>query len=147
MVYMQVRSAELMRQHEQHKARQLRLSRPLHPVSAPLPAPTQARTADPDNGTYWWEEIIRAVCDHYKVAASELVGLSRSRRVVIARQVVMYLSDQLTTNSLAVIGRALGRDDTTVWHGSRKIEAQIKSDPALAADVQALRLKLIGGEP
>ncbi|MDA3022540.1 MAG: chromosomal replication initiation protein DnaA, partial [Actinomycetota bacterium] len=47
---------------------------------------------------------------------------SRSRVLVTARQIAMYLCRELTDLSLPKIGQAFGgRDHTTVMHADRKI--------------------------
>ena len=52
----------------------------------------------------------------------DLCGSSRSRVLVTARQIAMYLCRELTDLSLPKIGQAFGgRDHTTVMHANRKI--------------------------
>ena len=52
----------------------------------------------------------------------DLTGGSRSRVLVTARQIAMYLCRELTDLSLPKIGQAFGgRDHTTVMHADRKI--------------------------
>ena len=52
----------------------------------------------------------------------DLCGSSRSRVLVTARQIAMYLCRELTDLSLPKIGQAFGgRDHTTVMHADRKI--------------------------
>lgn len=111
--------------------------------AAPAPEP---EPVPPDEPCDWMAEIIGAVCAHYDVTATQIRAAGRVPHVALARQVAMYLADNLTLNSLAAIGAALGgRDATTIQHGARKIEARMAGDAAFAADVQALRLQLIGG--
>ena len=52
----------------------------------------------------------------------ELTSKSRTRTLVTARQIAMYLLRELTEMSLPKIGQELGgRDHTTVIHADRKI--------------------------
>ena len=54
------------------------------------------------------------------------MGSSRSRVLVTARQMAMYLCRELTDLSLPKIGEEFGgRDHTTVMHADRKIRAQM----------------------
>jgi chromosomal replication initiator protein len=54
---------------------------------------------------------------------------SRSRRLVYARQIAMYLCRELTTLSLpAIAGEFGGRDHTTVLHAHRKIKSLLLTD-------------------
>jgi chromosomal replication initiator protein len=59
---------------------------------------------------------------YYGLTIDDLCGQSRSRVLVTARQVAMYLCRELTDMSLPKIGQAFGgRDHTTVMHAERKI--------------------------
>jgi chromosomal replication initiator protein len=60
----------------------------------------------------------------FGVSMDDLCGSSRSRSLVMARQIAMYLCRELTDLSLPKIGAHFGgRDHTTVMHANRKIEA------------------------
>jgi len=65
--------------------------------------------------------------EYFGISMEDLCGSSRSRTLVTARQVAMYLCRELTDLSLPKIGQHFGgRDHTTVIHGYRKIEALMK---------------------
>ena len=58
-----------------------------------------------------------------------LTSAKRSRQVVYARQVAMYLCRELTDHSLPAIARRFGgRDHTTVLHAHRKVQRQLLVD-------------------
>ncbi|WP_238695265.1 chromosomal replication initiator protein DnaA [Ornithinimicrobium flavum] len=83
--------------------------------------------------------IIREVSDYFQITADELCGQSRSRTLVNARQVAMYLCRELTDLSLPKIGQEFGgRDHTTVMHAERKIRAQIGERRALYDQIAEL---------
>ncbi len=66
--------------------------------------------------------IQQETADYYAVTVDDLCGSSRSRQLVTARQIAMYLCRELTDLSLPKIGQAFGgRDHTTVMHADRKI--------------------------
>jgi chromosomal replication initiator protein DnaA len=68
------------------------------------------------------EQIMEVVSEYFGVSVDDLRGQSRSRVLVTARQVAMYLCRELTDMSLPRIGQAFGgRDHTTVMHAERKI--------------------------
>ncbi len=67
-------------------------------------------------------QIMTATAQYFGVTVEDLCGSSRSRVLVTARQIAMYLCRELTDLSLPKIGQAFGgRDHTTVMHADRKI--------------------------
>ena len=59
---------------------------------------------------------------YFGLTIEDLCGTSRSRVLVTARQIAMYLCRELTDLSLPKIGQQFGgRDHTTVMHADRKI--------------------------
>jgi chromosomal replication initiator protein len=66
--------------------------------------------------------IIAQTANYYGLTIDDLCGQSRSRVLVTARQIAMYLCRELTDMSLPKIGQQFGgRDHTTVMHANRKI--------------------------
>jgi chromosomal replication initiator protein len=66
--------------------------------------------------------IMTQAAAYFGVSMDDLTGASRSRVLVTARQIAMYLCRELTDLSLPKIGQAFGgRDHTTVMHADRKI--------------------------
>ena len=68
--------------------------------------------------------IMAATASYYGLSMDDLCGSSRSRTLVTARQIAMYLCRELTDLSLPKIGSSFGgRDHTTVTHADRKIRS------------------------
>ncbi|MGH2792843.1 MAG: chromosomal replication initiator protein DnaA [Actinomycetota bacterium] len=89
------------------------------------------------------EAIIRETTSYYSVSRDELVGPSRSRPLVTARQIAMYLCRELTPLSLPKIGEAFGgRDHTTVMHADSKIRTQMGEREAVYSQVQELTARI-----
>jgi chromosomal replication initiator protein len=66
--------------------------------------------------------IMAQTASYFSLSVEDLCGTSRSRVLVNARQIAMYLCRELTELSLPKIGQAVGgRDHTTVMHADRKI--------------------------
>lgn len=66
--------------------------------------------------------IIQQTATYFSLSVDDLCGTSRSRVLVNARQIAMYLCRELTELSLPKIGQTFGgRDHTTVMHADRKI--------------------------
>ncbi len=70
--------------------------------------------------------IMAATAEYFGLTLEDLCGSSRSRVLVGARQIAMYLCRELTDLSLPKIGQMFGgRDHTTVIHADRKIRGQM----------------------
>ena len=66
--------------------------------------------------------IMAQTASYFSLSIDDLCGTSRSRVLVNARQIAMYLCREMTELSLPKIGQAFGgRDHTTVMHADRKI--------------------------
>lgn len=83
--------------------------------------------------------IIAQTSAYYNVSVEALTGTSRSRKLVDARQVAMYISRELTELSLPKIGAEFGnRDHTTVIHAVKKISDRIKSEQRIFDEISEL---------
>ena len=70
--------------------------------------------------------IMAQTAAYYGLSMEDLCGSSRSRMLVQARQIAMYLCRELTDLSLPKIGQQFGgRDHTTVMHADKKIRVQL----------------------
>jgi chromosomal replication initiator protein len=68
--------------------------------------------------------IMAQTAAYFGLSMDDLCGTSRSRVLVTARQIAMYLCRELTDMSLPKIGQQFGgRDHTTVMHADRKIRS------------------------
>ena len=87
--------------------------------------------------------ITKIVCEHYGVDENKVREKNRRKEVVLARQVAMYLSKQLTKSSLKTIGLHFGgRDHSTVIHAQSSIEELIKDDFRVADVISSLKNKI-----
>ncbi|MDH4137240.1 MAG: chromosomal replication initiator protein DnaA [Anaerolineae bacterium] len=94
----------------------------------------------PAPGSLSVDQIIEDVAQFYSLETKDLLGRRRSKDIVTARQMAMYLAREETNASLPQIGRALGgRDHTTVLHGYGKIHAQVEEDDRLRREMLAIK--------
>ncbi|RIV17642.1 chromosomal replication initiator protein DnaA [Alicyclobacillaceae bacterium I2511] len=85
------------------------------------------------------QQIQKVVGDHFGVTVDELLAKRRTRNVVFARQLAMYLTRQLTELSLPKIGESFGgKDHTTVLHACDKIGIELNQNRNLQDTVQRL---------
>ncbi|MBQ3145948.1 MAG: chromosomal replication initiator protein DnaA [Clostridia bacterium] len=76
------------------------------------------------------EYIQEMICKYFNITIKDLKSSQRSNNIAFPRQIGMYLCRILTNESFPKIGEAFGkRDHTTVMHGYKKIEQEIKQCP------------------
>lgn len=84
------------------------------------------------------EDIQKYVADKYGVKLSELKGKSRKKEIVNPRQIAMYLSREILSDSLVTIANSFDRDHTTIIHGIEKIQNQMQEDENFKTEVESL---------
>ncbi len=90
--------------------------------------------------------IMAATADYFGHTVDDLCGASRSRVLVTARQIAMYLCRELTDLSLPKIGAQFGgRDHTTVMHADRKIRALMAERRSIYNQVTELTNRIKNG--
>jgi chromosomal replication initiator protein len=83
--------------------------------------------------------IQEQVAEYFNLTIDDLCSPSRSRQLVTARQIAMYLVREMTDLSLPRIGKAFGgRDHTTVMHANNKIANLMQERRAIYDQVQEL---------
>ena len=83
--------------------------------------------------------IMGQTASYFGLSIDDLCGSSRSRVLVTARQIAMYLCRELTDMSLPKIGQQFGgRDHTTVMHAERKIRSLMAERRAIYNQVTEL---------
>ena len=84
------------------------------------------------------DNIIKEVCRYFRVEEDQIRGPSRSREILNARQIAMYLIRSMTSLSLDETGKLFKRDHTTALNGITKIENRMKGDNNFAETVKAI---------
>ena len=75
------------------------------------------------------QTIQRHVADYYDIRVSDIVGSKRPQNIAFPRQVAMYLSRDMTEESLPSIGEIFNRNHATILHAYRSIESKTEKDP------------------
>jgi chromosomal replication initiator protein len=87
--------------------------------------------------------IMAATAEYFSVTMEELQGSNRSRTLVNARQIAMYLCRELTELSLPRIGASFGgKDHTTVMHAVKKITNLMSERRATYTQVTELTARI-----
>ncbi len=96
-----------------------------------------------DVATITIEEIQRLASEHYRVRLPDLKSKTRTKPLVTARQVAMYLVKKHLDKPLVDIGRAFGgKDHTTVINALRRIEDQLHKDSEIKKDIDELETRI-----
>ncbi|MCL2444003.1 MAG: chromosomal replication initiator protein DnaA [Treponema sp.] len=84
--------------------------------------------------------IIRVASEYFGLTPNDLKGKKRSKNIVFARQLAMYIGREMTDNSMTEIGQDFGgRDHTTVIHSVEKIKGMLLTDPTLESTLENLK--------
>ncbi len=90
------------------------------------------------------DEIQKRTAAQFGLTREDLVSQTRRAEVARARQVAMYLTRELTDESLAAIGREFGgRNHATVFHAHRKITEAVRSGGSERQVVDELEQQLV----
>ncbi len=93
--------------------------------------------------TFDINRILDVVCKHYKVSKDDVMGKSRKKEFVQARQVCMYFAHHLGKMTVNMIGRQIGgRDHATVGYSIEKVAGRIKEDKDFAKEIKTLEREI-----
>ena len=91
------------------------------------------------------ESIQSEVSNFYNIPIDLIIGKTRRKEVVTARQVAMYLAKILTNSSLKTIGLHFGgRDHSTVIHSYQLVEQRKKTDKQFNHQINNIISKIKG---
>ena len=92
------------------------------------------------------DQIQKTVSNFYNIKVNSLLSKKRTKDIVLARQVAIYLSRELTDLSLISIGGSFGRrDHTTILHSYGKIKNKIKKEKSFKNIIDNLTLEIKRG--
>jgi chromosomal replication initiator protein len=90
------------------------------------------------------EVIQKRVAEHYDIRLADMTSKRRPENIAFPRQVAMFLSRQMTENSLSSIGEAFGgRDHGTVLHACRLVKDRMEVDANIRQVVLYLEKQLM----
>ncbi len=90
------------------------------------------------------EVIQKRVAEHYDIRLADMTSKRRPENIAFPRQVAMFLSRQMTENSLSSIGEAFGgRDHGTVLHACRLVKGRMEVDANVRQIVLYLEKQLM----
>ena len=90
-------------------------------------------------------QIVDKVAKYYNLTSKELCSRSRVANIKNARQVAMFLiSKELSLSTNKIAAEVGVKDHTTVMHGVKKIENDLKLNFQLRDQIEAIKEKLYG---
>ncbi len=92
------------------------------------------------------DRILKVVSEFFGVKVQDLRSKKKTKEIVLARQVAMYLARQLTDLSLGDIGKNIGgKDHATVIYACRQVEAKKAQDESFERILESMIKKLKEG--
>lgn len=93
----------------------------------------------PSMGAVTIDTIQKVVAEHYNISIGDLKSRHRSKKVLIPRQIAIYIARELCDYSYPELGNEFGgKDHTTILHSYEKIVDQLKTDTVLNSTIQML---------
>lgn len=89
------------------------------------------------------ESIAKATAQYYRLPLADLKSKARTKNIVKARHVAMYLARKLTNITQEETGEYFGgKDHSSVIHAEKTITKNVKSDASLAKDINTIETNL-----
>ena len=93
------------------------------------------------------EDIIQIIAKDLNIKPSEIKSTKRSKNIVEARRIGIYLARTLTPNSMPSLASYFGmKDHTAVSHNIKKINELIETNEAIKLKVEDLKNKILTKE-
>ncbi len=88
------------------------------------------------------DTIQKKVAECYNISHSDIMGKRRIKIFSFPRQVAMYLSRELTSNSFPSIGKAFNRNHATILHACKTVETKLSDNPELRTTLISIKKSL-----
>ncbi len=93
------------------------------------------------------QHVLNFISDYYKISHEDIIGHSRTKEIVKARQMYFYLAYEYTGATMDVIAMTIDRDHSTAVYAVNKIKVQKEIYSTLQVEVDHLTLALHGYNP
>lgn len=74
------------------------------------------------------QAVLQAVCQRFGLTTQDILGDQRSREVLMARQIAMYLLREKARLPLQQIGQMFGKNHSTVLHAYNRVKTSLNND-------------------
>ena len=87
--------------------------------------------------------IQKTVAEYFGISIQDMKGKRRTDKIVLPRQVAMYIVRNITEYSTTEVGLEFGgRDHTTVIYSCDRMRERMKSDPHIVEQIKMLKHKI-----
>jgi len=84
------------------------------------------------------QAVLQAVCQRFGLSTQDILGDQRSREVLMARQIAMYLLREKAQLPLQQIGQMFGKNHSTVLHAYNRVKTSLNKDKELTSIIYDL---------
>ncbi len=104
-----------------------------------IEAPSKPSNITPaGTSTISQDRLMSAVVNYYGISQDDLTGRGRSKKLVTARQAVMHIMSSDMRIGVTEIGKAIGRDHSTVSLTLKRLSLALSEDHVLKSDINAI---------
>lgn len=90
------------------------------------------------------DKIFAAVSKKYEITREEITGSKRSKEIVTARHVAIYLIREITELSFSRIAKIFGKDHTSILYSFNWVQERLVKNPLFNSDVEILKKDITG---
>ena len=83
--------------------------------------------------------ILDVVANHYGLDPEDITSKKRTAEITVPRHIFMYLCRDMTSTTLKGVAAMLERDHSTVMHGVKKIEDEIKNNTEMKETIELIK--------
>lgn len=88
------------------------------------------------------QAVLQAVCQRFGLTTQDILGDQRSREVLMARQIAMYLLRERAQLPLQQIGQMFGKNHSTVLHAYNRVKTSLNKDKEITSIIYDLNTVL-----
>lgn len=92
--------------------------------------------------SYTIDDVFTATANYFNVSLIDMKGKSRSKNIIIPRQIAIYISYKYGKHTQTDIGKYLNKDHTTIGFTVSKIEPLLEADDNLQKTIRYIKEKL-----
>ena len=84
-------------------------------------------------------DIQKEVENFFKISHTDLIGKKRTRNIIYARQIAIYLCRQMLDIAYSDIGKNFNRDHSTVMYSVTNIEEKMKENREICEEIETIK--------